>query len=258
MNKLLSLAVITRTLLAGSNLDVKNALAGRKPVTIDIPRRHLFTPISDAERKDLIRIGAARELRPNEKAENYPVFQTEDEDDAARDAERQIAEQSSLQQQAEQANREAAARRIREAAQRQREATMQQEAAARAAQEQQRLDDERTAEGLEETEEDRQRKAAIAARFAAESGDVDPSVMSSTGPNTGTIGEVDSNDDPAHEEADVKNGEDDMNESLDAGQEETPKEEVKPKTTGKAKTGKAKTSTKKPVEADTDADDDVV
>lgn len=270
--KFLSLAVITRTLLAGVAGSIKDGTAGRKPVTIDIPRYHLFTPISEKERDDLLKLNAIRTLKFNETEDMYPVWAEEAADHgyAAREAEQEMSQQQNAQRQAEQANREAADRRIKEAAARQRLAEERAANEAAAAREQQALDNERTAEGLEETEEDRQRKAAIAARFAAESGDTDPLVAQPIEGPDGTEGEADDETDLAHE--DVQNGEDDMNEGLEE-QEEPAKEPVEetvvepvkgaeaPKTATTKKTTPAKKTApaKKPVAAKTaDADEDSV
>lgn len=259
--KLLSLAVISRTLLAGVAMSIKEGTAGRKPVTVDIPSRHLFTPISEQERTDLLKLNAARVLKFNETEDMYPVWSGEKDDHgyAAREAEQELNQQQAAQRQAEQANRDAADRRIKDAAARQRLAEEKAASDAAASREQQRLDAERQAEGLEETEEDRQRKAAIAARFAAESGDTDPLVIDKI---DGTEGEAGSETDLDHD--DVHNGEDDMNEGLDEQEEPeqepapaTPAPET-PKTTPAKKptTSKKTTPAKKPVAAKTAAADD--
>ncbi len=254
--RLLSLAVITRTLLAGSTLDVKNGKAGQKPVTIDIPRRHLFTPISETERKDLLKLNAARELKWNEDPENFPVFDGEEAVYAARDAENEISQQKTLQQQAEQANRDAADRRIREAAQRQRLAEQRAASDAAAALAQQELDNKRTADAQEETEEDRQRKADIAARFAAASGDTDPLVVQQP---DGTEGEADNETDVAHEEAENEELEEQGGEPAKDPEPVKPETEVKetPKATAKKATSSKKTTSAKKTDA-ADDDDSVV
>lgn len=159
MKRLLSLAVIHRTLAAGTAMDVKNGVAGSKPVIQAIPKRVLFTPVSADERKDLIKLNAARELRPNEDPDNYKVFGEEATDYAARAAEAERHRQAEAQRSADEANRAAIDRRIKDAARQQREREV---AAGKLAE-----------TPVELTPEQQRAKDELAARFAAASGDTD-------------------------------------------------------------------------------------